>query len=329
MTWARIIVVAVGIIAAALALWAFAIEPASLTAQHHRVRIPDWRVELAGLRVAVLADLHVGSPYNGVAKLHKIVELTNSLGPELVLIPGDLVIHGVVGGSFVPPEDTAAVLARLRAPLGVWASLGNHDWWFDAARITAALGRHKIRVLEDTAVRIQRETAHFWLVGIGDSWEGRHDVQKAMSHVADEAPVLMFTHNPDLFPTLSERFSLLIAAHTHGGQVRMPLLGRPIVPSKSGQRFASGHVIEGGRHIFVSPGLGTSILPVRFGVPPEVTLLELHPATVSQGRPGRGSELSSSRRAAALRSSRGIASRAVRSRADGRPLRRRAHGSPS
>src|SRR5262249_53105780 len=71
-----------------------------------------------------------------------------------------------------------------------------------------------------------------------------------------------------------------------GGRVRMPCLGRPIVPSKYGQRFASGHVIEGGRHVFVSPGLGTSILPVRFGVPPEVTLLELHPATVSHGTPG-------------------------------------------
>ena len=85
------------------------------------------------------------------------------------------------------------------------------------------------------------------------------------------------THNPDLFPTLSGRFSLLIAGHTHGGQVRVPLLGRPIVPSTYGQRFAFGHVVEGGRHMFVSPGLGTSILPVRLRVPPEITLLELHP----------------------------------------------------
>jgi hypothetical protein len=81
--------------------------------------------------------------------------------------------------------------------------------------------------------------------------------------------------------TAAGRFSLLIAGHTHGGQVRVPLLGRPIVPSKYGQRFAHGHVVEGGRHVFVSPGLGTSILPVRFGVPPEVTLLELHASNES------------------------------------------------
>ncbi len=89
----------------------------------------------------------------------------------------------------------------------------------------------------------------------------------------------MFTHNPDVFPMISDRFSLLIAGHTHGGQVNLPLLGRPIVPSVYGQRFAYGHVVEGGHHLFVSPGLGTSILPVRFRVPPEVTLLVLNPVS--------------------------------------------------
>ena len=213
----------------------------------------------------MLADLHVGSPF------------TNSLKPDLIVIPGDFVIHGVRGGTFVAPEDAAAVLARLTAPMGVWASLGNHDWWLDARRVLAALEKQKIGVLEDSAVRIEWGSTHFWLVGISDFWEGPHDVRKAMSQVNDDAPVLMFTHNPDVFPTLSNRFSLLIAGHTHGGQVHIPLLGRPIVPSKYGQRFAYGHVVEDGRHVFVSSGLGTSILPVRFRVPPEVTLLELHP----------------------------------------------------
>src|SRR5262245_12792025 len=276
---ARRIAAAALVVAAGLGLWAFALEPASLRTQEYRLLIPDWRSELGGLRVAVLADLHVGSPFNGISKLNKIVELTNGLRADLILIPGDLVIQGVIGGSFVTPEDTATVLARLRAPLGVWASLGNHDWWLDAPRIAAALERQGIRVLEDSAARIERGEAHFWLGGGGDFWEGPHDGRKAMSHVDGAAAVFMFTHDPDLFPPLAERFSLLIAGHTHGGQVRVPLLGRPIVPSKYGQRFAFGHVVEAGRHMFVSPGLGTSILPVRFGVPPEVTILELHPDT--------------------------------------------------
>jgi predicted MPP superfamily phosphohydrolase len=262
-----------------LGLWAFAFEPASLTVRQHELSIPHWNTDLGGLRVAVLADLHVGSPFNGIAKLRRIVELTNSLKPDLIVIPGDFVIQGVLGGSFVAPEDAAAVLAQLTAPLGVWACLGNHDWWLDARRVIAALEKHRIGVLEDKAVQLRRGTARFWLVGISDFWEGPHDVHKALGQVTDDAPVLLFTHNPDVFPTIFERYSLLIAGHTHGGQVRLPLLGRPIVPSEYGQRFAYGHVVEYGRHLFVSPGLGTSILPVRFRVPPEVTLLKLdaHP----------------------------------------------------
>ena len=240
---------------------------------------------MRGLAVAVVADLHVGSPYNGIAKLHEIVELTNNLNPDLIVVPGDLVIHGVRGGRFVTPEDTATVLARLKAPLGVWACLGNHDWWLGAPRVVAALENAHITVLEDKAVRIRRGDGDFWLVGISDFWEGPHDVRRAFSQITDNAPVLVFTHNPDVFPTILDRFSLLIAGHTHGGQVRLPVLGRPIVPSKYGQRFAYGHVVERGRHLFVTPGLGTSILPVRFRVPPEVTLLRLHPAGSAVPRP--------------------------------------------
>jgi predicted MPP superfamily phosphohydrolase len=226
------------------------------------------------MRVAVLADLHVGSPFNGMSKLRRIVELTNNLKPDLILIPGDFVIDSVIGGSFVSPEEAAVELGRLRAPMGVWACLGNHDWWLDPRRVGRVLQGQGIGVLEDDAVRVQRGSTHFWLVGISDFREGPHDVRQATAQIRDGAPVLMFTHNPDVFPDLSNRFSLLIAGHTHGGQVHVPFIGRPIVPSKYGQRYAYGHVVEGGRHLFVSTGLGTSIIPVRFGVPPEVTVLE-------------------------------------------------------
>jgi hypothetical protein len=91
--------------------------------------------------------------------------------------------------------------------------------------------------------------------------------------VSDDAPVLAFTHNPDVFPHVPARVALTIAGHTHGGQVVLPLLGRPLVPSAYGQRYAIGHVEEDGRHLFVSSGLGTSIFPVRFGVPPEISIV--------------------------------------------------------
>ncbi|MGH8637119.1 MAG: metallophosphoesterase [Burkholderiales bacterium] len=279
----RLVAAIVSLTALGFGIWAFAFEPASLVERRQKLAIAHWSAELAGLKVAVLADLHVGSPFNGLDKLGRIVEATNVLQPDLVLIPGDLVIQGVLGGSFVAPERAAAVLARLSAPLGVWATLGNHDWWLDAPRVAAALEQHGIRVLEDKAARIHRGSAHFWLVGISDFWEGPHDLRRAFENVTDDASVLAFTHNPDVFPEIRQRFSLLIAGHTHGGQVYLPFAGRPIVPSKYGQRFAHGHVVEGGRHLYVSPGLGTSILPVRFRVPPEVTLLELHPAQNGKG----------------------------------------------
>jgi predicted MPP superfamily phosphohydrolase len=262
------------LVALILGLWAFVFEPASLTAPQYRLAIPHWSSGLSGLRVAVLADLHVGSPFNGIAKLERIVDLTNELKPDLIVIPGDLVIQ-VPGGTFVAPEATAAVLSRLTAPLGVWACLGNHDWWLDGGRVTAALERVGIRVLDDGAVRIERRGSPFWLLGITDFLTRPHNVQRAMAQVTDDAPVLMFTHNPDVFPTIRTRFSLVIAGHTHGGQVAFPLVGRLIVPSRYGQRYAIGHIVEDGRHLFVSTGLGTSLLPVRFRVPPEVSFLEL------------------------------------------------------
>jgi len=134
------LVVAIALAAAlGCGVWAFALEPASLVTPTYAVSIPRWPAELSGLRIAVLADLHVGSPFNGLAKLDTIVERTNRLKPDLILIPGDFVVHGVWGGTFVPPEQTAAVLARLAAPLGVWACLGNHDWWLGAERVATAL----------------------------------------------------------------------------------------------------------------------------------------------------------------------------------------------
>lgn len=257
------------------ALWAFVIEPASLRNEDHELVLPSWPAECSGLRVAVLADLHVGSPFNGKSKLAEVVSLTSEAAPDLILLAGDYVIHGVLGGQFEPPESVAEILARLEAPAGIHAVLGNHDWWFDAPRVRRALEAVSIPVLEDQAALIELGRCRFWLAGVGDWWEGQHDVGKALESIPLGAPTLLFTHNPDLFPEVPPRVTLTIAGHTHGGQVYLPGIGRPIVPSAYGERFAIGHIVEGGRHLFVSSGLGTSILPVRFLVPPEVSLLTL------------------------------------------------------
>jgi len=261
----------------AVGAWALWWEPGHVRVREVELAVPRWRPEHAGLRVAVLTDLHVGSPYHGIATLRRIVALTNAARPDLVLVPGDVVIQGVLGGKFVPPEESAEVLRGLRAPLGVYAVLGNHDWWLDGPRVARALRSAGIPVLEDTAVRVTARGKPFWVAGVSDFWEGAHYVPGALRPVSDDAPVLLFTHNPDVFPLVPARVSLTVAGHTHGGQVNLPLVGRPMVPSRYGQRYAAGLVVEGGRHLFVATGTGTSILPVRFRVPPEVVVLVLRP----------------------------------------------------
>jgi predicted MPP superfamily phosphohydrolase len=273
-SWRRLLTIAAALFLLALGVRAFWREPASLRVTSYELMLEPGSRALDGLRIAILADLHTGSPFNGIDKLGRIVAETNAAKPDLVLLAGDYVIKGVFGGTFVTPEEIATRLRDLRAPLGVFAVLGNHDWWFDAANVQNALHAAGIATLEDEAASIAGPR-HFWLVGVSDFWEGLHDVHRALSGVSDDAPVILFTHNPDVFPHVPPRVALTIAGHTHGGQVSLPLLGRPIVPSRYGQRYAIGHVVEDGRHLFVSPGLGTSIVPVRFRVPPEISIVTL------------------------------------------------------
>jgi len=269
---------------ASVALWAFFLEPASLRNENHEIRLPNWPAACDGIRIAILADLHVGSPFNGLDKLARIVELTLKARPDLILLAGDYVIHGIIGGSKISPEEIADGLRPLAAPLGVFAVLGNHDWWTGAPRTQRALGSVGISVLEDSSVLVKRDGCAFRLAGLSDFWEGVRNYRAALENIPPGMPTIVLTHNPDAFPEIPKPVDLTIAAHTHGGQVYIPLLGRPIVPSKYGQRYAIGHIVEKGRHLFVSSGLGTSIIPVRFLVPPEVSLLTIRRAP-EQRRP--------------------------------------------
>lgn len=261
-------------IPAALALWAFVIEPGF---GHHTKEYPITikKLERNNYKIAILADLHIGSPWNHVERLEKIVDTVNEQTPDLILVAGDFVIHEVLGGKFVPPEKLIPALSRLRAKEGVYAVLGNHDHWLNGTRVTKALETANISVLTNKVILKDG----FWLAGVDDLWAGKPDVDGTLSQVKDDKPILLFTHNPDLFPKIPKRVDLSIAGHTHGGQVYFPLLGRPIVPSDYGERYALGLIQEDGHQLFVNPGTGTSILPVRFLVPPEVSILIINPTT--------------------------------------------------
>lgn len=272
--WRAIARTSIGLLAVGLAAWGFWIEPSILHNEDHEISLPGWPHECDGFRVAVLADLHVGSPHNGLDNLRRVVELTRRAEPHLVLLAGDFVVNGVAGGTFVPPEDTAEVLGALLAP--TFAVLGNHDWWLDARRVRKALEQNGIPVLDDRALPLEFGGCRFWLAGISDFWEGPHRIDSTLAGIPPLVPVVLFTHNPDLFPRVPDWVTMTFAGHTHGGQVYIPGVGRPVVPSQFGERYAIGHIVEDGKHLFVSSGIGTSILPVRFLVPPELSVVTLN-----------------------------------------------------
>ncbi len=278
-----------GTMAAGLGLfsYAFAIEPRfRLVTTTYRFTPPRWPKFSKPLRIAALADIHACDPWMSRARIDDIVRVTNALKPDLTVLLGDFVAGmGRFRTAIVPMREWSAALSKLSAPLGVYAVLGNHDWWTDAEGCRTALTGNGIPVLEHEARKLQSaEGPAFWLAGLGDQlayirgrnrFEGVHDLGKTMRAITDDAPVILLAHEPDIFPEVPARVSLTLSGHTHGGQVRLPLIGSPVVPSRFGQRYAYGHIVEQNRHLVVSGGLGCSIMPVRFGVPPEIVVLEL------------------------------------------------------
>jgi predicted MPP superfamily phosphohydrolase len=223
----------------------------------------------------VISDLHAGAPYINDAKIRRVVTMANDAKPDLILLAGDFVTRGVIGGRRYPVERLGTLLKPLHAPLGVHAVTGNHDHWAGQQLIAAAIEAAGIPVLENRSVTLRRGSRTIYLAGIGDYFSDADNPSKALAGVPRGEIALCLTHSPDVFPELPEKCALTIAGHTHGGQVWLPFFGRLIVPSHYGQRYAAGLIREGGKTLFVSTGIGTSIIPVRFLVPPEVTILDL------------------------------------------------------
>jgi|ERR1044071_5110237 predicted MPP superfamily phosphohydrolase len=256
-------------------IYAFLIEPSRLVVKEETIRLANWPTGFENLKIAVLSDLHVGSPFITAEKLRFIVLQVNATQPDLIVILGDFMIQNVVGGKQVEPEAIAENLKNLRARHGVYAVLGNHDWWYDGPRVGRALEAVGIRVLDDDVMRIERDGQAIWLAGLKDAWTNRTDINGTLRKVTDENPIIALTHNPDLFVKIPPRVILTLAGHTHGGQVNFPFFGPTKVPSEYGKRYAAGHIIENNHHLYVTTGIGTSIIPVRFRVPPEIVILTL------------------------------------------------------
>ena len=252
------------------------------------------------LRIAVLTDIHACEPWMSVERIAGIVEATNALGADLVVLVGDFVEGQHYVTRFVPPAEWAPVLGKLTAPLGVYAVLGNHDWWTDAAAMRrgkgptiagTALTDNGIRVLSNEAVPLATKAGPVWLAGLEDQlalpgWrrhghkrQGLDDLPATLAAVPDGAPMILLAHEPDIFAEVPARVALTLSGHTHGGQIR--LFGwSPVVPSRYPGRYVYGHVREAS-DLVISGGLGLSIAPIRIGVPPEIVVVELGAGAVS------------------------------------------------
>jgi predicted MPP superfamily phosphohydrolase len=271
----RTVGLAVLLIICVLAIWAFLIEPNRLVVHPETIQIDNWPKELSGLRIAVISDIHAGGPFINDQKLREIVDKTNALNPDLIVLLGDYMSPNSWHSHRVEPEVTAAALKNLRAPLGVYSVLGNHDWWYSGEKVRHAFEQTGILVLEDEVAEIKWRDRSFWLVGLADLWTRRQHIGETVAKVPSGSTIIALTHNPDIFPNLPQNVPLLIAGHTHGGQVNIPLIGAPVTTSNLGPKYIAGHLFENGHHLFVTTGIGTSILPVRFRVPPEIVILTI------------------------------------------------------
>jgi len=271
----RILLSAVLLLLAFVVFWGFFIEPNRLIMREQTIAIDNWPRELDGLRIAVISDIHAGGSFINDEKVRLIVERTNQLHPELIVILGDYMSGDGQTSRRVEPEVIGAALKNFSAHLGTYSVLGNHDAWYSAVKVRAGLEQNGIKVLENEVVQIEARGVPLWLVGLADLWTRPQRIEETVAKVPEGQTMIALTHNPDIFPDLPQRVPLLLAGHTHGGQVRFPFIGSVVQSSRFGERYEQGHVFENGHHLFVTTGIGTSIVPVRFGVTPEIVLLTL------------------------------------------------------
>src|SRR5271154_4586636 len=273
-----------GVFGASTTAYGFAEPVTRLGVTRYDIQPPQWPAGFQ-LKIAAVADIHACDPWMSLPHIEAIVERTNALNADIIVLLGDYVAGHRHVTRFIPADEGAAVLAGLKAPLGVHAILGNHDYWDDRTvqregeGLTAArraLEAAGIPVYENDVQRLSKDGRPFWLAGLGDQLAylmarryrfvrrvGVDDLGATLNKVTDDAPVILLAHEPDVATRVPSRVALQLSGHTHGGQVRV-LGWSPVSPS--GQRLAYGHV-RMNCDVVVSGGLGCSILPFRLGVP--------------------------------------------------------------
>lgn len=247
------------------------LEPRHVVVERKTIAINDLPDAFDGFRICQITDVHHG-PFTGLGFIKEVVEKVNSLNPGLVVLTGDYVDHS---SKYIVPAVSA--LCRLKSSNGVLAVLGNHDHWMDANLTQEVFNRYNVPVITNSHKLIEIKDKAICVAGVGDLMEDSQDLKAAFYGVPADIPRILLSHNPDYAESMpaSERVDLVLAGHTHGGQVRMPFSIAPITMSRYGQKYAGGLVRSASRQVYVSRGIGVVGLPVRFNCPPEITIITL------------------------------------------------------
>ncbi|CAN5620363.1 metallophosphoesterase [soil metagenome] len=289
--WLKRLAVAAAIIIAALSLflsYAYFIEPRQFVVIEETLAVPHWGPNLNGLRVVTIADLHTGSNYAPLERIRYVVEQANTQDPDIIVLLGDYVSESRWDRDCIrserartdctelkiPAEQIADSMKGLTAKHGVYAVIGNHDWYHNEDTIYRFFENVSgIHVLnnEIAEIAINGETLRIW--GIEDWYRNRRVPLEALGAV-EKRNIIAITHNPDTSLNTPEGFAIMFAGHTHGGQLNWPIFG-PIAVFND-PRFMDGHAVVDGKHVYVSSGVGTSVVPFRFRVPPEINVITLN-----------------------------------------------------
>lgn len=266
---------AILLIGSLLLAYAYLIEPNRLIIHEETLKIPNWSENLNGFKIVAISDIHGGSNYITEEKIRKIVETANTQKPDLIVLLGDYVSqthrqHSVLK---MPIETIADNLQGFQAKFGVYAVIGNHDHWYNETKVTQEFERVGIKILDNEIVQIQvgGETLNLW--GIEDYWKNRKVPTDALGKIENTQNIIAITHNPDSLLQTPNVISLMLAGHSHGGQVNFPIYGG--YPFVNDRRFMQGEAVVDGKHVFVTTGVGCSGPQIRFRVPPEIAVITL------------------------------------------------------
>ncbi len=243
--------------------------------RHYALTLPGWPRFERPLRIAFLSDFHVGTHTGDMARYAAIAKEVASFLPDLVLFGGDYMNMQPFGGGRVPPRIIARTLARMMGRHGRFAVLGNHDYIYGEQEVAAAFRAHGIAVLDHERGTFAFGRHAIDVIGVPDARLVRPQAQALLAGLDPARPAIVLAHDPMWFKDVPSGPFLTLSGHTHGGQIKLPGLGVVYNGSSAPLRWSYGLIVEGGRHLIVTAGLGTSNIPLRIGVPPEFVIIEV------------------------------------------------------